>query len=108
VAGGWLTTKDKGDDGGLENGAEPGERAGFVPSMPSTRNYIGAGQRVKLECSCEAEVVLALVLVGVHRQYTVRIVTKGESCSVPRHRRRARLVVKQARAHGRIVLRDAG
>jgi len=41
--------------------------------------YLRGGSPMNLVCSCAAEVVMCLVLVGVHRHHTVWIVTRGSS-----------------------------
>ena len=56
-----------------------------------------AGTRIELACSCSAEVVMSLVLVGVHRHYTVRILKRGATCRESHHRRGARTVARQSR-----------
>ena len=60
--------------------------------------YLRAGTTIVLACSCSAEVVMSLVLVGVHRHYTVRILTPGATCRESHHRRGARTVARQS--HG--------
>ena len=55
--------------------------------------HLPSGTRIKLDCSCDAEVAMALVLVGIHRRYTVQIVGKGRECKVAHHAKGRRTVV---------------
>jgi hypothetical protein len=73
--------------------------------MPEA-GYRSPGSRLTLACSCDATVVVSLMLVGVHRHYTVQITARGDRCRILHHRRGARTVVRTERHGSRVVWRD--
>jgi hypothetical protein len=54
------------------------------------------GQRLTLECSCEAEVVVPLILM-MPRHLVVRIAARGEKCNLDHVRGRRAVVRWQAK-----------
>ena len=58
-----------------------------------------AGDRLTLECSCEAEVIVPVIIM-LPRNHVVRIVARGTKCRGLRHARGRRVVVRSERNGG--------
>jgi hypothetical protein len=63
------------------------------------------GDRVTLTCSCEAEIVVPLIMF-LPRHCVVRIVGRSSNCRAPEHTMGRRLVVRWSHDRGRRVFGD--
>jgi hypothetical protein len=61
--------------------------------MKPHSGLIAAGDKLTLACSCEAEVIVPLIIM-LPRHHVVRILTAGQQCRVLHHRRGDRVVVR--------------
>jgi hypothetical protein len=66
---------------------------------------IAAGETLTLSCSCEAEVVVPLIIM-LPRHHVVRILAPGEWCRTLHHLRGDRIVVRSEDESGGRVFAD--
>jgi hypothetical protein len=64
-----------------------------------------AGEKLTLACSCEAEVVVPLILM-LPRHHVVRILAVGEQCHALHHRRGDRVIVRWEQKGGGRIFTD--
>ena len=72
-----------------------------------TRTLPAFGDRVTLTCSCEAEIVVPLIIF-LPRHCVVRVVRRGSSCFALDHTEARRLVVGWSHYKGRRVFAVPG
>ena len=70
--------------------------------MKHSSSLIAAGETLTLACSCEAEVMVPLIIM-LPRHHVVRILSAGQQCHALHHRRGDRVVVRwESKDGGRI------
>ena len=73
--------------------------------MKHHSGLIAAGEQLTLACSCEAEVIVPLIIM-LPRHHVVRILARGEQCHALHHLRGDRVVVRWERKDGGRIFTD--
>lgn len=73
--------------------------------MKHHSGLIAAGEKVTMACSCQAEVLVPLIIM-LPRHHVVRILAEGQQCRVLQHRRGDRVVVRWEWKDGDRIFRD--